>query len=93
MSGVSPDQVITDERLDSLERFREEYERKFTEAFPNGDHVGHCRYHLLMIERTEEIRRLRRAIMEKTITGLVFAAIVGVGAAVWFYVVAKVRGG
>jgi hypothetical protein len=38
------------ERLDSLESWRKDMERRFAEAFPGGDHVGHCRYHDLMIE-------------------------------------------
>lgn len=101
VSGVSPDQVLTDERLDDLERFRdvdfkswrEDVDRRFAEAFPGGDHVGHCRYHRLMIEHTEEVRRLRQAILEKTISGLIWAGIVIGGAAVWFYLKAQIKGG
>lgn len=88
----NPDQVITDERLDSLERWKDEMEKRFADAFPGGDHVGHCRYHTLMIEDIDARKRLRQAILEKTISGLVWSGIVGLGAAVWFWFVAKVRG-
>jgi hypothetical protein len=100
MSGVSQDQVIIDERLDSLERYRDENDRwkvelenRFAEAFPGGDHVGHCRYHDLMIEQLHDRKRLISAIKEKTISGLVWAAVVGTGAAIWFYLKAQIRGG
>lgn len=39
--------AMTDERLDSLERWKDEMEKRFADAFPGGDHVGHCRYHSL----------------------------------------------
>lgn len=55
-------------------------------AFPGGDIDGHRRYHELMIERTSEVRRLRVAIQEKTISGLLWALIIGIGLAVWSYV-------
>jgi len=89
-----------DERLDSLERSGEEHkrwkadmERRFAEAFPGGDHVGHCRYHDLMIEDIAAKKRLRQAVMEKTIAGLVWALIVGAAIAGWHYFVDIVRKG
>lgn len=50
-------------------------------AFPTEDFAGHKRYHEQMIERNEELRRLRRAIQEKTVAGLLWAAIVWLGIA------------
>ena len=58
-------------------------------AFPGGDIEGHRRYHASMIERTEEIRRLRRAIQEKTISGLIWALIVFLGLCVLSYISGK----
>ena len=52
-------------------------------AFPNGDVAGHCRYHEVMIQKLEETRRLRVAIQEKTISGLIWAAILAGGTAIW----------
>lgn len=52
-------------------------------AFPGGDAEGHRRAHEAMIERTAELRRLRVAIQEKTISGLVWAAVVGLGLLVY----------
>lgn len=94
MMAHNADQVLTDERLDDLERFRdvefktwrEDLERRFSEAFPGGDHRGHCRYHTLMIEQLEERRRLRIAVQEKTIAGLVWALIVFAALAAWAYI-------
>lgn len=93
MPSENPDQVMTDERLDSLERWRDDLERRFAEAFPGGDHAGHCRYHMIMIEQIEERRRLRRAVMEKTIGGLVWGALVTVALACWHYVKSQIKGG
>lgn len=92
MGGESnPDQLMTGERLDSLERWRDDVEQRFAEAFPGGDHMGHCRYHTLMIERTEEIRRLRNAVIEKTIAGLVWAGVLALGLAIWQWVRTNLR--
>lgn len=58
-------------------------------AFPDGDISGHQRYHTLMIERNSEIRRLRIAIQEKTISGLIWALLVFLGLCIWSYVAGK----
>jgi hypothetical protein len=76
----------TGERLDSLEAWQKDLERRFAEAFPGGDHVGHCRYHQLMIEDIDAKKRLREAIVQKTIAGLVWGAMIGLGIAVWQYI-------
>lgn len=52
-------------------------------AFPNGDTEGHRRYHDTMIVMIEEKRRLRIAVQEKTISGLVWATLVFLGMAMW----------
>lgn len=91
--------VLTDERLDDLERFRDiefknwktDMERRFAEAFPGGDHVGHCRYHQLMIDDIEAKKKLRQAIAEKTISGLVWSAIVFLVVAALNYLKALAR--
>lgn len=56
---------------------------KLLTAFPSGDTDGHARYHEAVIERTAELRRLRVAIQEKTISGLVWSAIMAIGVALW----------
>ena len=83
---------MSDERIDQLERWREDMERRFAEAFPGGDHVGHCRYHQLMIEDIDAKKRLREAIMQKTIAGLVWGAMIGLGLAVWQYLKSLLKG-
>lgn len=79
------------ERLEELERWRIDMEKRFADAFPGGDHVGHCRYHTLMIEHLEERRKLRIAVQEKTISGLLWAAIVGLGIAAWQYLKGQLK--
>lgn len=78
-------------RIDELERWRADLERRFAEAFPGGDHVGHCRYHQLMIEDIDAKKKLRQAVMEKSVAGLVWAGIVGLSLAVWQYIKESIR--
>lgn len=84
MAGA-PDPTMTDERLDALERWREETDRKWLEAFPGGDAAGHRRFHEMMIEVATDRRKLIAAIKEKTIAGLVWGAMLALGLACWHY--------
>lgn len=52
-------------------------------AFPAGDIEGHRRYHEVMIADLESRKKLTQAILEKTISGLVWSIIVGLSLAVW----------
>lgn len=88
----SRDSAMTDERLETLERWRDDMEKRFADAFPGGDHVGHCRYHELMIEDIEARSRLRQAVMEKTVAGLVWGLLAGLGIACWQYFKTLVKG-
>lgn len=54
-----------------------------TKAFPAGDIDGHRRYHEVMIEEIESRKRLTQAILEKTISGLLWSLVVGIGIAIW----------
>ena len=71
------------ERVESLED-------RFVSSFPAGDPESHRRYHEELIEKNAELRRLRAAIQEKTISGLVWSCLVGIGLAVWNYVRIKI---
>ncbi len=104
LGGESLVQVITDirddqlriiERLDQMDERHKNAEANLSRlfsAFPAQDVEGHRRYHELMIKRNEEIRSLRMAIQEKTISGLIFAAIGFVFIAVWHEVKSKMWG-
>lgn len=81
-------QVATLDKIDGLGK---QIELVMT-AFPGKDFEGHRRYHETMIEMLAERRRLRQAVQEKTISGLVWAGIVGVGVAV-VHEVQKIFGG
>jgi hypothetical protein len=48
-------------------------EKQANAGFPGGDPVLHRMYHDGIIERTQELRKLRQAIQEKTILALIFA--------------------
>lgn len=57
--------------------------RALKSAFPAGDTDGHRRYHELIIEEIDAKKRLRHAIIEKTIPGILWAALVWVLFACW----------
>jgi len=76
---------------DSLSDRVGELERKFLEAFPNGDWAGHRRYHEIQIELLLERRTLRAAVTEKTISGLIWAALVALGLATWQYIKTQLK--
>lgn len=104
LGGESLVQVITElrdgqreilDRLDDMDErhtVSEEAIRQLNKAFPGGDTEGHRRYHETMIAMLEERRRLRIAIQEKTISGLVWGGMVLVALAMWQFVIAKVKG-
>ncbi len=60
--------------------------KKLYSAFPSGDVDGHRRYHDLIIQRNLEIRQLRIAIQEKTLSGLAWGSMAFLGFAVWNYI-------
>lgn len=79
-------------RLENLERFQQQIEERFKAAFPNGDHVGHQRYHQLMIDDIEARKRLRMAVLEKTISALLWSGLAVIGLALWNYVATLIKG-
>ena len=52
-------------------------------GFPGGDPESHRRYHETQISILEEKRKLRQAISEKTISGIIWSLIVFLGVAIW----------
>ena len=48
-------------------------EKQANAGFPGGDPISHRMYHDGIVERTQELRKLRQAIQEKTILALIFA--------------------
>jgi hypothetical protein len=75
--------IKTLEHMEQRHNASEAAIEKITKAFPAGDLDGHRRYHETMIEMVAERRRLRIAIQEKTISGLVWAGLVGAAVMVW----------
>lgn len=73
------------EAEEAMDRRVTELERKFKEAFPNGDWVGHCRYHEIQIEMLLARKHLTSAIQEKTLSGLAWSAMIFLGLAVLNY--------
>ena len=68
---------------DELRGEHMDLKQKFEKAFPAGDFEGHRRYHEVMIQILDEKRKLRMAIQEKTIGGLVWSALFGLGLLLW----------
>lgn len=80
------------ERIERLEKLTDEMGRKINEtrdrligAFPAGDLEGHRHYHEMMMEAGRDRKKLITAVKEKTVAGLVWALMLGVGIACWKY--------
>lgn len=71
------------DRLNNMEKKYAFQIEELRKAFPAGDLDAHRRFHESMMVLTEEKRRLRVAIQEKTISGIIWAALVGTGIAIW----------
>lgn len=78
--------------LDGLNKRMDTIERQFREAFPGGDWSGHRRYHDIQIEMLMSRRRLLQAVMEKSISGLVWALMIVIGLALWKWFRSQVLG-
>lgn len=52
-------------------------------AFPDGDPRGHREYHDALIAAAAQRVRLRQAIIEKTLIGLIWAGVIWIGIALW----------
>lgn len=57
--------------------------RLLQQAFPENDYDGHRRAHKALIEDVEARKRLAQAVREKSISALVWAAIVGILTLLW----------
>lgn len=79
------------DRITELERWRRDMEKRFSAAFPGGDFMGHCRYHAGTIENIEWKKRLWRAIIERSLSGLVWGGMLFMGLAVVTYLVTLIK--
>lgn len=77
----------TNNRLSSIETKME----VIVSAFPANDFEGHRRYHQALIDVLEAKRAFYRSVKEKTLTGLIWAAIVWIGLAAWHELADAIR--
>ena len=52
-------------------------------AFPHKDYEGHKRGHEALVENVEWKKKLYNVIVEKALSGIVWAGIVALGLAIW----------
>ena len=63
-----------------------ELEELIRAGFPYGDPVAHCKVHEGYMRRAEDRAAFWKSVWEKVATGMIYAAVVAVGTAVWQYV-------
>jgi len=80
LTEIRDSQCAMKKRIDGMEQSMKEH---INLAFAGGDPEGHRRAHEIMIQTMEEKRRLRVAIQEKTISGLIWAAVLWLALAAW----------
>lgn len=89
MKGIAVWKQAVNKRLESLERENEQMTKRISRAFPGGDEEGHRVYHEGIKERNVELRRLRMAIQEKTISGLIWSFMVWACFQLWHALLAQ----
>ncbi len=85
------EQILT--KLDDIEKenlANKNQIENIVKAFPNNDYEGHRRYHQTLIDILEEKRKLRIAIQEKTLSGLIWWLLIFFGLSAWEYIKSKV---
>lgn len=87
MSGDLP------QRVDELERQVKDTRQRLLDAFPGGDTEGHRHYHEMMMEADRDRKKLIAAVKEKTVAGLVWALMIGLGLACWKYLLSLIGRG
>ena len=83
-----------DARLDDLEkRLVEHMDTKFGEmrtlffsGFPDGDPILHREYHKEQIELMKTQKALKRAVLEKLLSGGAWSALLAMAAALWMWI-------
>lgn len=86
-------QRLEDYAREEAQRFDAKFDELKTllrSAFPGGDPDEHRRYHDEAIAFMRERRELWKSIRERSITGLIWAALVALGSAVWHYLQLKI---
>lgn len=79
---------VTDKKVDEAIRRIDDLHK----AFPGGDWEGHRRYHEAMIKRVEARSKLYEDLRSELAKKGLWALILTLGAAIWFYFKSKVMG-
>ena len=79
-STVTHIKESVDRMADDIRSLKVSHE-ELNRAFPEGDLEGHRRYHQLIIEEIEWRKRLRQALIEKSLLGLIIGVAAFTGTA------------
>jgi hypothetical protein len=74
---------VTHGDLVSLNQKLGELQQTLVDMAPHGDISGHRKYHEALIEAQKRRVKIYDAIIEKTLTALLWGALVAVGVALW----------
>lgn len=83
------EEAVNDVRFEDLERRMDAVEK----AFPNDDPQSHRQYHEALIDQNRDRKKLIAAVKEKTVAGLVWAIMLGIGIACWKYFMGLIAAG
>jgi hypothetical protein len=81
------------QRMDALEAAQIKLRADINDLVPGGDVDGHRMYHAGLIEEQLDRKKMRQAVIEKTLTALIWAVIVGVFIALWHELQNQVKRG
>ena len=87
-SNKPVEEVLCDslKHIAKLEERIEDLEEGMKRIVPNQDYEGHSMYHQMLIDKERRRAKLVDSIVEKTLSGLIWSAVLAVGLAVWSYI-------
>ena len=92
-SNKPVDEVVCDmlKHVSRLEERVEDLEDSMKRIVPNQDYDGHSIYHSLLIEKERRRAALMDSIIEKSLSGIIWAVVVAMSFAVWNYIKMEIK--
>jgi len=83
--------IAQDKTLMEVSAKLDELSLQLHSIVPNSDFVGHRIYHECVIAAARRKEALQNAIIEKTLTGLLWLALSAAGIAIWQYLKTQIK--
>jgi len=87
------EEVVCDmlKHIARLEDRVEDLENDMSRIVPNKDYDGHSMYHQLLIDKERRKAQLQDSIIEKSLSGIIWAVVVVLSYAAWNYLKMEIK--